>query len=211
MKMIKTLLPLLVFASDPLHAVTTTVDFDGLTPGAVANTDSNVTGFSFSFGTLEQDLDGFGVPIPGTDHWVTDPGAGSVTVADTLASFYGPAPTGTNALDARPQTVLLAFSGVVDVNSFQMTLDNSPFGFDGFNAEFYGLSNNLLASVPVIQSSPGYVVSAGPLAGVSYVVIPSGAMYDHFVLDFAPVPEPSATLLLLGALAPLARRRRQAC
>ena len=210
MKLFKIVLPLLALACASARAVTTTVDFDGLNAGAIANTDPNVTGFTFNYGTLDQDLDSFGVPIPGTDHWVIDSGSGSATVADTVASFFGPAPTGTIALDASPQTVLLNFSGPVDLNSFQMTLDSTTFGFDGFNAEFYGPSNNLVASVPVLQSTPGYVVSAGPLAGVSYVVIPSGAMYDHFVLDFSPVPEPSAMVLMLGALAPLVRRRRQA-
>ena len=211
MKMLRILLPLLAIAATSARAVNVIVDFDALNSGDPANNDAAVTGFSFSYGVLEPLLDSFGVPIPGSDHWVTDIPSGSATVSDTALAGYGAAPTGTLALDATPQPVLLTFSGPVDLTSFAVTLDNSPFGFDGFNAEFYGAGDVLLGSVPVIQSSPGYLVSASGLSGVSYLMLPSGAMYDHFVMNYAPVPEPGSALLMLGALVPLARRRRPGC
>jgi hypothetical protein len=211
MKLLKLILPSLILACASAHAVTTTVNFDGLTSGDAANLDPAVTGFSFSFGTLEPELDGFGVPIPGTDHWVTDVSAGSPTAVDTVLAGYGAAPTGALALDATPQTVLINFSTPVDLTSFQVTLDNSPFGTDIFTADFYGPGDILLASIPVLQSVPSSVVSATNLSGVSYAVLPSGAMYDSLALTFTPVPEPSISMLALGAFVPLVRRKRRAC
>ncbi len=202
------MLPLLALACAPARAVVTTVDFDGLTAGDIANNDPAVIGFSLTYGVLEPVLDSFGDPIPGSDHWVTDIAYGSATVANTALAGYGAAPTGTLALDASLQSVLLTFSGLVNLNSFQFTLDNDTFGSDLFTANFYGPGDTLLSSVPVLQTSSGSVVSVSGLAGVSYAVLPSGAMYDHFVVDFAPVPEPSAVMLMLGALVPLLRRRR---
>ena len=155
MKMLRILLPLLAIAATSARAVNVIVDFDALNSGDPANNDAAVTGFSFSYGVLEPLLDGFGVLIPGSDHWVTDASAGSAIAANTVAAGYGPASTGTLALDAVPQPVLLTFSGPVDLTSFSVILDNSAFGFDGFNAEFYGAGDVLLGSVPVIQSSPG--------------------------------------------------------
>ncbi len=210
MKLLKLLLPAIVLACASAHAVTTTVNFDGLTSGDVANLDPGVIGFGITFGTLEPILDGFGVPIPGSDRWVTDVTAGSPTAVNTVLAGYGTAPSGQLALDATPQTVLISFSTTVDLASFQVTLDNSSFGTDIFTADFFGPGDVLLASIPVQQSVPGSVVSATNLSGVSYAVLPSGAMYDNLMLTFTAVPEPSATLLMLGALAPLVRRKRSA-
>lgn len=204
MKLHKISLLALSLSCASAQAVTTTVDFDDLTHGAMANGAAGVSGFTLSFATTDTDYDSFGDPIPGSDHYVAD---GSATVGSPATLGYG---TGSLALNADAQPVTIQFDTTVVLNGFQVTLDNSVFGQDLFSAGFYSSSNVLLGSTPVFQTSPGSIVSASGLTGVSYIVLPSGALYDHLVLDFTPVPEPGAAGLLLVAMAPLARRRRRA-
>lgn len=210
MKVSTLLLPLLALACAQAHAVTTIVDFDGLISGSIANLDPGVIGFALNNATLTPNLDSFGSPIPGSDHWVPDPIYGSATVANSFDAGYGTAPTGAITLDGSQGPLLLNFDTPVTLNSFAITLDTDTFGSNLFTADFYGPGDTLLASVPVFQTTPGFIVNApASLNGVSYVVLPSGAMYDHLAVDFTPVPEPSGIVLLLGALAPLVRRRRR--
>jgi hypothetical protein len=81
-------------------------------------------------------------------------------------------------------------------------------GFEDVAVFFLDPAGQTLASVGVDQTTPGYQVLHGPLAGVSGIAFPSGAFYDDLVLT--PIPEVSATPLIsaLGLLGLGMSRRR---
>jgi hypothetical protein len=180
------------------------LDFDG--PGAIAD-DFTPPFLTIGYGQFVPDFTGGGDPIPGTEHWELDLTAPPVPVGDPDLVGFGPAPSGTKALDARDGTVLLVFSAPASFDRFTATLDNSSFGdLFGTNVEFYDAASQLLLSVPVNQSVPGERVDVGPLAGVTTIVLPGNAFYDNI----AAVPEPGTIVTLFGgagALLGLRRRR----
>lgn len=199
-------------ASTGLIAQSFVLGFDSQTDGSAANL-SAPSGVSFAVGTFSPDLDSEGDFIDGSDRWRVDVDADAVLVRNP--SFYdrGAAPSSPNALDAVFDTVLVSFSSPQVVSGFSVRLDNDTFGFDGLAIEFYSVgssSNTLLGSIPIDQAVPGFLATlAGPLAGVDFVVLPAGALYDD--LSFTAVPEPSEWgFLAAGALGAVAwfRSRR---
>lgn len=205
------LTPILAFAvtAATAHAVAPfALNFDTLPSGTQANLFAPI-GLDIQFGVYGPSLDGFGDPIPGTDHWIIDTTAPTVLVEDPSSYVYGSAPSPTNALNAKEQTVLFLFDTPFDVTHFATVLDNSTLGALGpQNIEFYDASDTLLYSLPTNQSIPGFTVSYdGLITGVSKVVLPGSAFYDNVSV----VPEPSAAASLLGGLGLLLgwhRRRR---
>jgi len=141
--------------------------------------------------------------------------APAIAVGAPSARGYGSAILG-NALDAVDQAVLFSFSAPQDISAFAVTLDNSTLGTPfGTNVEFYSSLDALLYSIPLDQTVSGFSVNqtALSIAGVSKVVLPSGAFYDNASLSVtaSAVPEPSRTLLLgLFGVASVLRRRRRA-
>jgi hypothetical protein len=181
------------------------LDFDG--PGAIADDFAPIF-LTIGYGIFEPTLDGFGDPIPGSEHWKLDFTAPPVPVGDPDAAGFGPAPSGTKALDARDGTVLFVFDTPASFDRFTTTLDNSTLGgLFGTAIEFYGAAHNLLFSLPVNQSIPGAFVEVGPLTGVKTIALPGNAFYDNV----AAVPEPGTCASLLGGVGVLLtwRRRRR--
>jgi hypothetical protein len=182
------------------------LNFDG--PGSVAEafTPSFV---SIGYGQYAPLLDIDGDPIPGSEHWSIDTGAGSVPVIDPSTVGFGVAPSPGNALDARDGAVLLVFSTPFTIGGFTATLDNSTLGdLDPASTaiKFYDENNVLLFTAAVDQSVPGYTVDVGAVGDVKTILLPATAFYDNVTV----VPEPGSIALLvtgLGVLAGIRRRR----
>ncbi len=196
-----------------------TFTFDELPSGSQANSFAQAAalGVSFSYAALLPDLDPSGDPIPGTTHWRPDITAPTVTVSNPLLFNRGPAPSGSNALDALWQPVLISFSTAynLDANGFSLVADNSRFGLNGLlpgfadiAVQFYDAGNNLLGSSPINQTVPGFTVTTGGFSNVSYILIAAGKFYDNITISGTPVPAPSAFLALLPLAAAAGRRRR---
>ena len=195
--------------------------FEGFAPNAIITSvaTGSTLGLSVapaSFGPL---LDVFGDPIPGTDAWRADSTLPGLTVESPLAYGRGAAPSGLLALNAIFQPTLLVFSEPVNLTSFAVTLDNDTFGDNGLLPGnqgiailFLDVSGAVISSVPLNQTQPGFVGSAGAVAGVYGVYIPAGAFYDDVRVQGTVIPSPAAAGALalggLGGLGVLRRRRR---
>ncbi|RYD38343.1 MAG: hypothetical protein EOP86_01105 [Verrucomicrobiaceae bacterium] len=191
---------LLLGAAAPAQALL--IDFDnGDTTTATGAPLSAV--FSLDYAYLETE-DAFGdpLPVPSWRPYDSDP----AVVADSAALGYGPPVSGQFALDAL-NTVLISFSAPISIADFSTVLDNSTFGSPGSSPiEFFGADDQLLASIPVDQSTAGFLAALGsPVGNVSKIVLPGGALYDN--LTIVEVPEPGVTGLL-AATGLLALRRR---
>ena len=212
-------LTLAVSAALPATANAFVLNFDGIANGADANTDAVAVanGISFHEATFIPDKDGFGDVIPGSEKWQIDPSGGSVVVRDpsTFAGgFYGSAPSGPNALDAREAPILMTFANAINLGTFSVTLDNSTLG-NAFPVDVLFLDANkaIIGSISTTQSQPGFVgVLGAPIVGVKEVVLNQIAYYDNITVAAVPLPAP---LFLLGSafasLVGAARRRRDRC
>lgn len=179
------------------------LNFDG--PGATADAFRPIF-LTIGYGVFEPQLDAFGDPIPGSERWTLDNSAGPVPVQDPSSAGWGAAPSGTKALDARDQTVLMVFDVPFSFSNFTATLDNSSFGnLTDTDIRFYGANDALIFSAPVNQATPGAIVNVGALNNVKTIVLPTTAFYDNV----AVVPEPSTGLCVLGGLGMLMARRRR--
>ena len=182
------------------------LDFDGLGTTAGDFTPSFAT---MAYGQFVPTLDGFGDPIPGSDHWEIDPSGGLVPVSNPSLSGWGPAPSPSKALDARDGPVLIVFAAAYDITSFSATLDNSTFGdLNPANTGilFYDQNDVLLFTAAADQTIAGFTVNVGSLSNVKTVVLPPSAFYDNITV----VPEPGAALSFVtgaGLLLGLRRRR----
>lgn len=204
-------LALAVFApvaiTAPASASVVNINFDNVTTGSTA-TSAAPSGVEFFQAHFVNDLDVWGDEIANTAKWQIDADTDAttpVTVENPALNGYGAAPSGTNALDARWQPVLMHFGAAQNLNSFSVTLDNSSFG-DLFNSALYFLDANkaIIGQVSFDQTVLGLIVNLNtPLAGVQDVVLSSGAFYDNFVYETASstsVPIPATFPLLITGL-----------
>ena len=181
-------------------------DFDGAPSGTPVNV-LLPSGITFEFAQFVPDVDSFGDPILGTEHWEAQPGAPSVLAENPAGFGYGAAPSPSNALNALDGAVLLTFSSPIDFSSFSTVLDNAVFGsLAPVSVDFFDSGNALLASYPIDETVPGLVFTSGALNGVSKVVLPGGAFYDNVSV----VPEPGAFVSVLGGMGILLGLRRRA-
>ena len=188
----------------------TTFTFDGVASGNSANSLSQA-GITFQAGTLLPDTNAEGLDVPGTEKWRVDFSSPAVTVDNPALYGRGVVAGGGNALNALFQPVMVLYPGTSGFTRFSATLDNDKFGDAGLAVGFYDSKDRLIASLPVDQTVPGYVIESGPLDGVSKVVLPAGAFYDN--VSVTSVPEPSTWALAgvgLAALLWQARRKSQA-
>jgi hypothetical protein len=194
--------------------LTASFDFDALPSGATTSL-FNTPQLSFHQAHFVPFTDAFGDPIAGSDHWEIDLVNDSlfpVTAENPLDYGSGPAPSGTNALQALWQPVLLRFDSVYNLQSFTFTLDNDPFGL--LTSVAFITNTGTVTEIALDQSIAAFQFSATDIDGITGIVLPSGAFYDNLVLNAtAAVPEPSTYGAIAGALAlvgTLWRRRRSA-
>ena len=161
-------------------------------------------------------LDGFGDPIPGTEHWQIDAASDAafpLLVQNPNLFGRGSAPSPVNALNGLDQEILVQFDRAYDLSAFSFTLDNDTFGVP-FAAVNFISGSSVILSVGLDQTIPGFGFSSGPVAGVTGVVLPAGAFYDNLsVTGAAAVPEPATWTALTGAVVlsvAVWRRRRVA-
>ncbi len=180
-----------------------TLSFDGPPSGNAANTFAPV-GWSFDFGIFAPSLDGFGDPIPSSDHWQIDTSAPTVLAEDPTTRGYGAAPSPKNALNGVDQTILLTFSTPLNLLHFSTVFDDSSLGNLGPQSiDFYSATDTLLYSLPVDETVRKFVANFdGTLPEVSKVVFPNNAYFDNLSLN---VPDSGNTAVLvamgLGCLA----------
>ncbi|HMU67208.1 MAG TPA: hypothetical protein PKE57_08685 [Cellvibrionaceae bacterium] len=183
------------------QAATIEINFDGVNSGSSANS-AAPSGIVFYQAHYVNDVDAYGDEISNTQKWQIDSQSTAdypVTV-DNPASFgYGAAPSGTNALNALWQPVLMRFESALDLTGFSTVLDNSTYG-DILPAAVYFLDSNkkILSQIAVDQTVPGAVATlTTPVNGVREVLFSSGAFYDTVQISSVPLP-PSAALFLSG-------------
>jgi hypothetical protein len=214
--LLRTLAIVLVAATAALPAsaqIATLLDFDSVPSGTLAST-FDTPNFSFHQAYSIKFLDVDGDPIAGTDHWAIDADSDAafpVTVENPLDYGYGAAPSGSNALQALWQPVVIKFDQTYNLTSFTATLDNSSYG-NLWTIDFIN-DTGTVSSLTVDQSVSGWVANAIDIAGITGIVLPSGAFYDNIGINAVAVPEP-ATYGLVAACATLGyvivlRRRKK--
>lgn len=188
--------------------------FDSVSSGSLASL-FNTSLVTFHNAKFAPTLDGFGDPVPGTEHWQID------TASDTAfplkvenPSLYGrgSAPSPANALNGLDQEILVQFDRAYDLSSFGFTMENSSFGVPFAAVSFVSGASTVL-TVGLDQTVSGFVFSQGAVSGVTGVVLPGGKFYDNVTVtgNAAAVPEPSTWAALVGvaALGAAALRRRR--
>ena len=208
-----------VLATSASAQIISTFNFDSVANGATANL-FNTSKVSFHPAHYVPFFDSFGDPLAGSDHWeidVVNDTLFPVTAENPLDYGRGVAPSGTNALQALFQPVLLRFDATYNLQSFSFTLDNDTFGAVAPVA--FITSTGTVLELSINQAIAGLSFSTAGVSGINGIVLPGGAFYDNIAINALPVgaspavPEPStygllAALLALGGAA--WRRRKHA-
>lgn len=204
-----------VAAAGLARADTFNLDFDTAT-GATDASAFAPSIFSFHNATFAPDLDGFGDPVVGSDHWQIDTASDTsspVQVDSTSANGWGAAPSGSFALDGRPQSILIQFDQTYNLDAFSVALDNSTFGNLGTVTIDFLSGSSIIGHINLDQTqNPGQMPGISGLTNVTGFVLPSGAFYDNLSVSVTAVPEPSTWALIFGAVGlgfAVVRRRRQ--
>lgn len=203
---------LIAVASATAQASMVNINFDQIAAGSLASS-AAPKGIEFFQAHYLNDVDEYGDEIPNTAKWQIDTlnnAATPVTVENPLANDYGPAPSGSNALDARWQPVLLHFATPSHLQQFSVTLDNSTLGDILPSSLFFlGDHKTILGELSFDQTLPGLTASwTGSLLGVRDIVLPSGAFYDDMTITTVPVPASLPLLLSALGMMVLARSRK---
>ncbi len=191
-----------------------TIDFNGVASGSNANSDATAitNGVTFASGVYADVVDG-NFNVIG-QHWIpyslaTDGVDPAIFARSPSSISWG---TGSNALDARFDQVLVQFANPSQLTGFSFNLDNSSFGnLQASNILFLDADGKtIFTSNGFFQNTTSnFSVSfASPLT-VSAVLLPSGKLYDD--VSVAAVPEPETYAMMLGGLGLLgfmARRRK---
>jgi len=184
------------------------LNFDSTVAAVDANTFAvgSASWISFHNAVFAPDLDSFGDPVSGSDHWQIDTASDTsfpVQVDSTSANGWGAAPSGSFALDARPQSILVKFDQTYDLSAFSVTLDNSTFGNLGTQTIDLLSGSSIIGQITIDQTVSGFVASLpSGLANVTGIVMASGAFYDNLVISgsASAIPEPSTWAAILGGL-----------
>lgn len=194
-----------------------TINFDLLSSGANANLDQVAidNGVSFASGHLVDTVDA-NFNVTG-QHWAAysiaadnvDP---SIFAQNSANLGWGVAPSGTNALDARFDQVLVQFENPTQLSSFSFNLDSSSFGnLQASNVLFLDKDGNtIFTSNDYFQSTAtSFNQSFASSVTVSAVLLTSGKLYDNLTVAAVPEPESYAMVLIgLGLMGFVARRRK---
>ncbi|MCX7085037.1 MAG: PEP-CTERM sorting domain-containing protein [Methylococcales bacterium] len=176
------------------------IDFDSIAAGSDASTDAVAvaSGIAINTAVFLPNLDVDGIAISGTEHWQIDTFV--ATAENTSLQGWGTAPSGANALDARPQPILLSFSSPTDLGGFSFQLPDSTFGnpppndvlfLDAAGITLYDLAYNQGVALATVSLPT-------TLSGVSQILLPSGTFYDN--INVAAVPVPGAIWLFGSAI-----------
>jgi hypothetical protein len=199
-------------------AASYTINFDNIAAGANANTDQVAinNGVSFASGHLADTLDA-NFNVIGT-HWAAyslavDNIFPDIFVQNPATLGWGAAPSGTHALDARFDQLLVQFANPTQLSSFSFNLDSSSYGnLQATNVLYLDAKGNTLAtSSDFFQTATASFNQSfvSPLA-VSAVLITSGKLYDNISVTAVPEPETYAMLLGgLGLMGLMVRRRKR--
>jgi len=217
--LLSTLLTILISTSSfAASASQYTINFDLLSSGANANLDQVAidNGVSFASGHLVDTLDA-NFNVTG-QHWaaysIADDNVDPSIFAQNSATLgWGVAPSGTNALDARFDQVLVQFANPTQMSSFSFNLDGTSFGNpQASNVVFLDKDGNtIFTSSDYFQSTTtSFNQSFASLLTVSAVVLTSGKLYDNLTVAAVPEPETYAMFLVgLGLLSFMSRRRQK--
>jgi hypothetical protein len=193
-----------------------TINFDLLSSGANANLDQVAidNGVSFSSGHLVDTVDA-NFNVIG-QHWaayslVNDNIDPSIFAQNTVSLGWGAAPSGTNALDARLDQVLVQFANPTQLSSFSFNLDSSSYGnLAPQNVLFLDQNGNtIFTSNNYFQASTTFNQSFASALTVSAVLLTSGKFYDNITIAAVPEANNYAMFLTgLGILGFMSRRRK---
>jgi hypothetical protein len=185
-----------------------TINFDNIAAGANANTDqvAVANGVSFASGHLVDTLDA-NFNIIGT-HWAAysmavDNIAPDIFVGNPGTSGWGAAPSGTNAIDARWDQVLVQFANPTQLGSFSFNLDSSSYGNLQAQQVLFldNYGNTLFTSPDYFQSATSFTQTFTSGLTVSAVLLTAGKFYDNLTIaNVAPVPEPETYAMMLAGL-----------
>jgi hypothetical protein len=200
-----------------------TLDFDSLAAGSNANADlvAQANGLSFASSYVDDIVDAdFNVLgqhwlayNDAVDHQGVDP---AIFVREPSPLGWGIAPSGSNALDARFDQVMLHFAAPTQLTS--VSFDLAQGGYAGN----LGASTLLLLDANGVQIGQSYAFNQSTDSGlalnfanpvlVSAILLPSGKFYDNISVTTA-VPEPESWAMLavgLGLLSAVVRKRKAA-
>lgn len=198
-------------------AASYTINFDAIASGSNANTDqvAQANGVSFASGQLVDTLDA-NYDVIGT-HWAAysmamdyvDP---SIFAQNSSNQGWGAAPSGTNALDARFDQVMVQFANPTQLSSFSFDLDHSGYGnLQAVNVLFLDANGNtVFTSADFDQTTTTHFnQSFASAMTVSAVLMTSGKLYDNISVTAVPEPESYAMLLAGMFLTGLVTYRRK--
>ncbi|HEY6529900.1 MAG TPA: hypothetical protein VIZ65_14520 [Cellvibrionaceae bacterium] len=192
---------LCTLAANQSFAASVEINFDSVVAGSTANS-AAPSGVTFYQAHYVNDLDTFGDEIPNTQKWQIDTFndvSTPVTVDNPLSFNYGASDSGSNALNALWQPVLMHFDAAINLTEFSVVLDNSSYGdLTPSSLYFLDSNKNILGQLAFDQSVPGAVVTlTAPVNGVRNVLLASGAFYDTIQISSVPLP-PTLALFLSG-------------
>lgn len=174
------------------HALLLSFDSGSLTAGSGRPVATSFTVDSAFLETLDDSGDPLKVPV-----WTPIEPAQIGNPAD---AGYGPAISGSGALNAEFDQILFTFEAPVFLREFSTILDDSPFGTPGdWKIQFFNAADSLVGEISLDQTQPQFLAELGatPLGSVKKILLPSGAYYDDVTLN---VPESGPGMAGLGGL-----------
>ena len=204
MKKILALVSVLALSVASIKASTVVLDFESATIGSDVNP-FLPTGVSIAPVQYAPVLDSFGDPT-GAYSWQADTGIISVAGAITYGGAY--TVTGNKALDTVFGPACIQFTTPGGLDSFSLLSGKTLDSIGNSDVLFLDAAGNQVADLSFNQSSTSTASIALGGLSVASIVLPSGSLYDN-ITYVTSAPEPGRVSLLgLGLIAAVLRRRR---